>query len=121
VVDRARFDYISLFVAKIYLNSYQDFTEMNPNTQYPKKGQYGSPTGRCQWCGKEESYFWGMYCSRNCAAAGSFYGFSFATIISIAFTIWSLVAFNLIGIIFFGIISIVFLHSLRAGYRMRKK
>ncbi|MFX1482739.1 MAG: hypothetical protein ACFFCP_06060 [Promethearchaeota archaeon] len=93
---------------------------MSSGTQYPKKGEYGPTIGRCKWCGKEDTHFWGVYCSRKCAAAGSFYSFAFATIISIGLTLWALISLYFVGIVVFGVFSAVFLYFTYAGARMRK-
>ncbi len=92
---------------------------MSHEKRYPKKGEHGSAAGRCQWCGKEDSHYWGMYCSRLCAAAGSFYAFTCALVFSVLLTIWAIVSLNPFGTFVFGTFSIIFLYYFQAGIRMR--
>ncbi|MBD3157315.1 MAG: hypothetical protein GF309_00875 [Candidatus Lokiarchaeota archaeon] len=72
------------------------------DSEYPRRGEYGDPTRRCQWCGKPIDSIFGRksYCSSECRAADRYEIFVFfgvsLLIFAVLFTLFPLLGVALI-------------------------
>jgi ribosomal protein S14 len=104
-----------------YMSSRENRSVMSEQEKYPKRAEYGPTTSRCRWCGRDDTHFWGMYCSRQCAFAGHYYTWLCATLIAILFTVWALMELYPLGVIFFGGLSAILLYYMLVATKMRRR